>query len=513
MQKYNILFLITFFSLFACKNQAKNEKAEQPNIIFIMTDDHAKQAISIYDTSLIQTPNIDRLADNGIVFNNAFVTNSICAPSRAVILTGNYSHINGVKDNNVEFDSSQVTFPKLLQKSGYQTSIVGKWHLKSQPAGFDHWSVLPGQGNYYNPHFIENGKDSLHHGYVTDIITEKAIKWLDERDKEKPFMLMVQHKAPHRNWMPSLDKLNQLHESDFEPPSTFYDNYKGREHLRKQQLTVSEHMDIVYDLKMPCDTCTPAEINKWTHRAYEYRLSRMTPDQRERWQKGYQEEIANYKQVIRNNESFDKWKLNRYLQDYLRCIMSVDESIGEIIDYVESKGLSDNTIIVYTSDQGFFLGEHGLFDKRYMYEESFQTPLIMQLPKHYKTQGSSEDLVMNLDFAPTFLSLAGVAPPETMQGTSLMPILTGDNNLERRNAVYYHYYENVFGVPEHYGIRTDRYKLIHFKTNPESWELYDLKNDPKETDNRYGDTLYQEIVKVLKEDLTGLQKEYGIIND
>lgn len=514
MNKHSILLFVILLSFFACKKLEKKDKADKPNIIFIMTDDHTKQALSAYDSTLVKTPHLDQLSEEGIIFNKGFVTNSICAPSRAVILTGKYSHLNGVKDNETAFDSSQLTFPKILKQNGYQTSIVGKWHLRSQPTGFDNWLVLPGQGDYYNPRFIDNGKDTTLNGYVTDIITEKAIEWLGNRDKNQPFMLMVHHKAPHRNWMPALKYLNELEDNNFDVPPTFYDDYEGREHLKQQQLTVADHMSLGYDLKMPCDTCTEAPINSWTPFAFKNRLNRLNPNQLEQWNQGYAQEINEFQSFdAHNTKDFKEWKLQRYLQDYLRCVLSVDESVGKINKFLKENGLEKNTIIVYTSDQGFFLGEHGLFDKRYMYEEAFSTPLIMKYPDMISPGSKSDELVMNLDIAPTFLDLAQLSIPADMQGRSMVPIMSSKNDVDWRSSIYYHYYENVFGVPEHYGIRTDRYKLIRFKTDPKTWELYDLKNDPREIDNLYGDPSYQQIVKTLKEGLVELQKEYGIIND
>lgn len=495
-------------SMIACKQ--KNVDMQHPNIIFIMSDDHAKQAISAYAGQLNETPNIDQMAEEGMLFDNAFVTNSICAPSRAVILTGKYSHLNGVKDNNTKFDSTQITFPKIFQKNGYETAIFGKWHLKSQPTGFDFWNVLPGQGEYYNPNFINNGQDTIYEGYVTDIITDKAIEWLSKRDSDKPFMMMVQHKAPHRNWMPDLKYLNEFENKDFSTPKTFDDDYEGREHLKNQVLTVAEHMDIMYDLKIPCDTCDVADINDWARDEYKEKLSRFSSEQRASWETGYQKEIEEFETFDRSKEDFQKWKLNRYLQDYLRCIISVDESIGEINRYLKDNNLDENTLVVYTSDQGFFLGEHGLFDKRYMYEESFQTPLIMKYPAGIQKGTVSEQMVLNLDIAPTFLDLAGLEIPKEMQGRSMVPLFDDPELQDWRDAVYYHYYENEFGVLEHYGVRTENYKLIRFDTDPVSWELYDLKNDPHELKNLYSNRKYESTVETLKEKLRGLRSKYQV---
>lgn len=512
--KNNLYILSAFIFLSVSCDQKKISGIDvKPNIIFIMTDDHATKAISAYGGKLNETPHIDRMAEEGIRFEKAFVTNSICAPSRAVILTGKYSHLNGVLDNNTTFDGSQATFPKILQENGYETAIVGKWHLKSQPTGFDHWNVLPGQGNYYNPAFINNGKDTAYQGYVTDIITEKALDWLSARQDKKPFMLMVQHKAPHRNWMPALTNLDQYEHAVFPVPESFYDDYDGREHLKYQALTISEHMDIMYDLKIPCDTCSVANINQWSRNAYKHMLSRLTEEQQIAWNEGYEEEIEEFYSMEHSGKDFIEWKLKRYLQDYLRSIISVDESIGKINRYLEENGLAENTLIIYTSDQGFFLGEHGLFDKRYMYEESFQTPLILKYPAGINKGGVRKQLVMNLDIAPTLLDVAGFEVPEYMQGRSLVPLFDAAETVDWRDAVYYHFYEEAFGVPKHYGVRTDRYKLIRFDTEPVSWEFYDLEEDPYELNNLYGNRQYKEETHQLEDKLLELREKYSVPED
>jgi arylsulfatase A-like enzyme len=501
-------FILPFSLAFFSCTYSTNEK--KPNIIFIMTDDHATQAISAYEGRLNETPGMDEMAAEGIIFKNAFVTNSICAPARAVILTGKYSHLNGVKDNSTKFDSTQLTFPKIFQRNGYETAIIGKWHLKSQPTGFDYWNVLPGQGEYYNPRFINNGYDTVYEGYVTDIITENAIEWLSHRNSEKPFLLMVHHKAPHRNWMPALKYLNAYEHREFPIPGSFNDNYGGREHLKKQKLTISRHMDIMYDLKIPCDTCETAEINQWAGSAYRNMLAGLTGEQRAAWEEGYEEEIMEFESLEPSGENFNQWKFNRYIQDYLRCILSVDESISEINRYLGENNLHEKTLVVYTSDQGFFLGEHGLFDKRYMYEESIRTPLIMKYPERIKKGTVSEHLVLNLDMAPTFLDLAGMDIPPSMQGRSLVPLFEVREEQNWRDAVYYHYYEDAFGVAPHYGVRTRNFKLIRFDANPASWELYDLQDDPCELNNLYPDPNYEGIANGLKQKLEELRFTYQI---
>ncbi len=504
--KYFFLVL-GIFTLLGCSQE---EQESRPNIVFIMTDDHAPSAISAYGSPYLETPNIDQLAEEGLLFKKAFVTNSICAPSRAVILTGEYAHLNSVPDNDTPFDTAQLTFPKILREHGYQTAIVGKWHLKSQPRGFDYWNVLPSQGAYYNPGFIDNGMDTTYQGYVTDIITEKTLEWLEQRDRDKPFLLMMHHKAPHRNWMPALRHLDEFEEGFSNVADNYFDDYKGRAHLEQQTLTVAEHMSLSYDLKMRCDTCTEAPINKWTAGAYQHRLSRLSDEQLSQWKAGYQKEREEfYAFNDHDSRAFKAWKLKRYLQDYLRCILSVDESIGAVNEYLKSAGLDENTIVVYTSDQGFFLGEHGLFDKRYMYEESFRTPLLMKYPALVEAGSSTEQLVMNLDLAPTFLDLAGIEVPPSMQGMSLRPLLSGPEP-DWREAVYYQFYEDAFGVPPHYGVRTGRYKLIRFDTEPVSWELYDLEKDPDEMNNRYGDADYESVTADLKNKLQALRVQYKL---
>uniref|UniRef100_UPI0032174C49 sulfatase family protein n=1 Tax=uncultured Draconibacterium sp. TaxID=1573823 RepID=UPI0032174C49 len=495
------IFLGLFF--FSCSNNDQ----QRPNILFIMSDDHAFQAISAYNPELINTPNIDQIATHGITYNKAFVTNSICAPSRAVILTGKFSHLNGVKGNSEHFDGSQQTLPKLLQQNGYQTAIVGKWHLKSHPTGFDYWNILPGQGDYYNPDFIKQGKDTAYSGYVTEIITQLSVDWLENRDTEKPFLLMMHHKAPHRSWMPALKNLELFDDKDFPLPRNFYDGYEGREALKKQKLTVKDHMDIRMDYKVPCNQCDTAEVNWWAPEEYWRRLDRLTNSERVTWEEAYKKEEAEFWQVKGNEKEFDQWKFRRYMEDYLRCIASVDESVGEVLTYLKESGLYKNTIVIYTSDQGFYLGEHGLFDKRFMYEEALRTPLLMMFPKKIKEGIISDQLVQNLDIAPTLLKVADLPVPVEMQGKPLQK--TWDENTENwREAIYYHYYEKGFGATPHYGIRTDRYKLIHFYDEIDSWELYDLQEDPAEMTNLYSLSDYQEILSELKVKLSELKMKY-----
>jgi arylsulfatase A-like enzyme len=472
-----------------------------------MSDDHAFQAISAYQSQFIQTPNIDRIAERGMIFERSFVTNSICAPSRAVILTGKFSHLNGVPGNGQVFDGNQQTFPKILQENGYQTAMIGKWHLKSPPTGFDYWNVLPGQGDYYNPDFIKGGTDTVYKGYVSEIITDLSLDWLKNRDRKKPFCLMMQHKAPHRSWMPALQHLELFNDDEFPLPENFYDDYSGKEALKVQMLTVKDHMDVRMDFKVPCDTCDTVSVNWWAPEEYWRRMERLSPEERMQWDGAYAKEEEEFNRVKTNEADYDQWKYRRYMEDYLRSIVSVDESVGQVLDYLAANDLDENTMVVYTSDQGFFLGEHGLFDKRFMYEEALRTPLLISFPKEIKEKSRTSRLSQNLDLAPTLLDVAGIPVPGDMQGESLRK-LWQDKDAAWRDAIYYHYYEKGFGASPHYGIRTDRYKLIHFYDVVDAWELYDLETDLVEMKNLYEDPEYDQIVNELKNRLAALQDKY-----
>ena len=509
--KYILLLLTAMgFVYSGCGSRQAGNKETRPNIVFIMSDDHATKALSCYGSRLIETPNLDKLAAEGLLFNRAFVTNSICAPSRAVILTGKHSHLNGVPNNHATFDSSQVTFPRILQKNGYQTAIIGKWHLKSSPSGFDYWNVLPGQGDYYNPRFINNGSDTTYHGYVTDIITDLSLDWLAHHRSGEPFLLMVHNKAPHRNCMPSARHLNVFDDVEFPLPASFFDDYSGKEHLFQQKLTVAHHMDMVYDFKIPCDTCSEQEVNRWARGEYRRQLEAMDAEQVDSWNRGYEQEIRLYENAGFTPDELIRWKYQRYLQDYLRCILSVDENVGRIMEFLEEQGLAENTMLVYTSDQGFFLGEHGLFDKRYMYEESLRTPLVIRYPDRIAPGGVCGELIQNLDMAPTLLELAGVDIPDDMQGQSFCSLFESAANPAWRDAIYYQFFESGWGVPQHYGIRTRKHKLIHFLSEPDNWELYDLEHDPGEMVNLYGDPTSETLVLDLKSRLQELQEYYQV---
>jgi len=480
----------------------------RPNIIFIMTDDHASHAMSCYGSRINKTPNLDRIAREGKRFNNCFCTNSICAPSRAVILTGKHSHLNGVLDNRRVFDGSQKTFPKLLKKAGYETAMIGKWHLKSDPTGFDYWNVLPGQGAYYNPELIEMGERKKYEGYVTDIITDLSLTWLRERKSDKPFCLMYQHKAPHRNWQPGPEHLTMYDDVDIPEPETLFDDYRTRsDAARDQEMTIANHMYTDYDLKVsPQPDDDERERRRWDNV-----FGRLDEKQQKQWNDAYDPKNEAFRKAGLSGKDLIRWKYQRYLKDYLRCIASVDDNVGRLLDYLDASGLAGNTVVVYTSDQGFYLGEHGWFDKRFMYEESLRMPLLIRYPKEIEPGTVNDDMIMNIDFAPTFLDLAGVKAPAGMQGRSLRRIMQGEAPADWRTSVYYHYYEYpaVHQVKRHYGVRTQRYKLIHFYYDIDAWELYDLEKDPKELNNVYDNPAYAGIVKELKAELERLRKQYG----
>ncbi len=486
---------------------AQNQSITRPNIIYIMSDDHGYQAISAYGYGLNHTPNIDALAKKGVLFTRAFVTNSICGPSRAVMLTGKHSHINGFMDNHSTFDGNQQTVAKLLHDAGYQTAVVGKWHLVSNPQGFDYWNIVPGQGEYYNPDFVENGERKRISGYVTNITTDIAINWLDKRDKSKPFFLMYQQKAPHRNWMPEEKYYHLFDSTNFPLPANYFDDYSTRtKAAHEQEMEIATHMNLYYDLKIAFDV--PKEKQTGLAANWSGIFNRMTPEQKLKWEEAYGA----------SNEAFDKanlsgrdlaiWKYQRYMKEYLRCVQSVDDNVGRLMDYLKANGLDKNTIIIYTSDQGFFLGEHGWFDKRWMYEESFRTPLIIKWPGVTNKKTTTASMVQNLDFAETILDMAGLPIPADMQGKSLVPLLKGKQKGNVHDALYYHFYENQeHKVAKHIGVRTDRYKLIYFYEKNE-WEMYDLQRDKNEMRNIYNDPSYSKVQKMMKEKLDEMKRQY-----
>ena len=511
------IFLLHFFG---CTKKGIDTR---PNILFIMSDDHAYQAISAYSDRLISTPNIDRISDQGVLFTNACVTNSICAPSRATILTGKHSHINGKIDNQSEFDTTQITFPQLFQDAGYQTAMYGKLHFGNNPKGVDDFMILPGQGHYINPDFITNQGDTTIKGYVTDIITDLVLDWFEKkRIKNKPFLMFYLHKAPHRPWWPSPEKFKEYSKKKFPIPKTLFDDYSNRGTAAK-----SAEMNILYDLRYGHDSkIKPSTINNMEEiqpyvEPYDwggldgFTSSFMRCDQSQRDE--YNVVLDSINLWFKNNwSSLDYkekmiWKYQRYMQDYLGCISSVDDNVGRILDYLNKSGLSQNTIVVYTSDQGFYLGEHGWFDKRFIYDESFKTPLMIRWPEKIKKGLKVNQMVQNLDFAQTFLDAAGIDALDDMQGKSLMPLVLGGQEKWDRDAVYYHYYEypSVHMVKRHYGIVTEEYKLAHFYYDVDEWELYDRGLDSDEMKNLYQDPKYQDIVSDLKKRLYKIRERYG----
>ncbi|MDG1570962.1 sulfatase [Robiginitalea sp. M366] len=506
--KYLIYTLIAGCLLASCGERVVQEQVQpgqtsqkRPNILFIISDDHAYQAISAYGGRLAEvapTPNIDRLAAEGMLFNHCLVTNSICGPSRAAILTGKYSHKNGFIDNTFgsKFNFDQQTFGELLQQAGYTTGVLGKLHLGQTPTkGFDYVDILPGQGAYYNPTFINREGQYQMEGYTTDIITDKAIAWVDSvKTGEQPFMLFLGHKSPHRAWQPGPDELGMYEGVEIPEPETLFDDYSGnREVAAMNYMSISDAMRMAQDLKM---TDQPQ--------------AGFTGEQQRRWDSVYGPIYEEFKASNLSGDDLTRFKYQRYMRDYLACIAGVDKGVGKVLDYLKEAGLDENTIVIYTSDQGFYLGEHGWFDKRWMYKESLRTPLIVKWPGKIKPGTVNNDLVSNLDFAETFLDLAQTEIPRDMQGKSLVPVLEGHTPEDWRQAHYYHYYEHPseHDVRRHYGITTARYKLIHFYYDLDRWELYDLEKDPSELHNIYGEQAYAAIQEELHTELEALRVKY-----
>ncbi|MGE3182564.1 MAG: sulfatase/phosphatase domain-containing protein [Phycisphaerae bacterium] len=472
---------------------AQAEPAARPNIIFIFSDDHGAQAISAYGSNRNKTPNIDRIANEGIRFDRCYVTNSICAPSRAVILTGKHTHMIGHTTNERIFDTRLLTFPPLMQQAGYQTALIGKWHQRTEPRGFDYWDTLNNQGTYYNPDMIQNGKRRELTGYTTDIITDLSLEWLKEQRKaDKPFMLMVQHKASHRMWDPDLDDINKYDDVTIPEPPTLFDDWANRSSAWSYA-------------EMSLDRMGPADLHLETPK---YQLN---DEQKKIWEQRYGPENEAFFAAKLSGAALWKWRYQRFAKDYIRCIDSLDRNIGRILDYLDESGLAENTIVVYSSDQGWFLGEHGWFDKRWMYEESFRMPLVARWPAATPPGTVNTNLVQNLDFAPTFLDLAGATIPDDMQGRSLVPALKTGTMPQPRDAIYYHFYEDLGAhkTPRHYGVRTDRYKLMHFYKLDE-WEMFDLEKDPDELVSVYDDPEYAAIRDELKQKLAELQRQYEV---
>ena len=495
-------FLISFLAVisFTSSNLNEEKKENKPNIIFILSDDHTTNAISAYDglyKDIAPTPNIDKIANEGAILKNVFATNSICGPSRASILTGTYSHINGYYKNykGGEFDNSLWTFPQELQKSGYNTALVGKWHLASEPVGFDYFKyhISRGQqGFYWDPIYNDNGKKIKENGYATNLTTDFAIDWLKKRNSDKPFCLLLQYKAPHREWSPD-EKYKDLWENEELPyPDTFNDDYSTRE-LTAGNTEMTMDYFSRQDMKMtPPDSLSKPEKNKW----FSYGFKR--------------NEIVVLDNNISNEEN-KKLKFQTYIKDYLATIKSVDDNIGRVLNYLKDSKLEDNTIIIYASDQGFFIGEHGWFDKRFMYEESIRMPFVIKYPGLIKPQTINNDIITNIDFAPTILEMAGINSPSSIQGKSFYNNLKSKTPKDWRQSMYYHYYEYPFyhHVQPHYGIRNERYKLIHFYYDIDVWELYDLKKDPNELNNIISSKNHQKLIKNLKAELYNLKKYYA----
>ena len=499
--KFPIMFIL-FVVSGALASTEHEEKP--PNILFIMSDDHAWQAISAYGSNRNVTPNIDRIADEGLVFDRYFVENSICAPSRAAILTGTFSHLHGIPTNAEEFDGTQPTFPAIAREAGYQTALVGKWHLKTEPVGFDYYERLVGQGPYDRPNMVRNGEKVVHDGYTTEVITDLAVDWLEEeRDPEKPFVLMVQHKAPHRNWMPGGAHIDDLVDSDLPEPDTLFDDYAGRGTASTmQEMTIRDHLSKA-DLKL--------EMPEW--------MMRMTEEERATWDAAYRPRNEAFEAMDLEGDDLIRWKYQRYAKDYLRCIASVDDSVGVLLDAIDELGLAEDTVVIYTSDQGWYLGEHGWYDKRWMYEESFRTPMMVRWPGVIEPGRRTELLTQNIDLAPTFLEIVGAQSPDRMQGESLVPILTASSDEEVedigwRDALYYRYYESngPHTVPKHQGVRTRRWKLIDFHEIGEV-EMYDLENDPDEMRSIADDPEYASVRNRLESLLVELREEYDVPDD
>jgi arylsulfatase A-like enzyme len=484
---------------------AEGRAAEaRPNIVYIMSDDHGYQAVSAYGSELTTTPNIDRIANEGVRFDRCYVTNSLCGPSRACLLTGTYSHINGMYDHYTStFNDSLPTFPKLLQAAGYQTAFVGKWHLTSDPAGFDHWDMLPGQGKYYKPDFVTPEGRAAIPGYATDIITEKSLDWLEqERDPDKPFLLIVHHKAPHRPWDPASEKLAEFENKMYPEPETLFDDYATRGRAAEEAEMRISQMNPSTDVKMWDES---RNDRGWLYK-------HMTPAQRAEWEEHVDPRLAEFEQADPQGDDRTRWFYQLYLRDYLGCIASVDDSVGRLLDYLDESGLAENTIVVYVSDQGFYLGEHGWFDKRFMYEESLRTPLVIRWPAVVKPGTVEDRIVSNVDFAETFLDAAGVDVPAGMQGRSFEPILRGEAPADWRESFYYHYTEGAerdHHVPRHEGVTTGDAKLIHFYPLGE-WQLFDLREDPQELNNVYGKPEYAALQKMLQAELNRQRTELKV---
>lgn len=555
--------LLSFAALscIAATAQAQQKAAaatQRPNIVYIMCDDHAFQCISAYGSpisKLAPTPNIDRIAERGMRFDRAFVENSLSTPSRACLMTGLYSNQNGQRQLGEGIDTTRTFFTEQLQQAGYQTAVVGKWHMGCDPKGFDYYHIYNDQGQYYNPQYRgtdTDGKYIVEEGYSTDLTTDHALSFIEHRDTNKPFCLLLHHKAPHRNWLANTKYFGLYDNVTFPMPETFYDDYETRgSAVRTQKMSVTKDMRWEQDFKVP-EMLDTANADSWdSYLSLMNEVNRMNPEQRIAWGKYYFPRNRRLLEARLTGKELDEWKYQNYIRDYMSVIKSVDESVGRVLDYLDSHGLTDNTIIVYTSDQGFYMGEHGWFDKRFMYEESLRTPLLIAYPGHIQPGTVCNKLVQNIDYAPTFLDLAGISKPKELPGRSLTPIFkAGDKVKGWRNSIYYHYYDypTYHMVRKHDGVRTDRYKLIHFygaggldavkenkyqrqpgtrehgcmtyltslgyfepKDSAVNYnELYDLQADPHELNNLYGKPGYEKITKQLQKQLTDYRKSIGV---
>lgn len=517
------------FSGCAAGMKPRAASACRPNILFIMADDHSLQTLGAYRSRMQAfikrhniTPNIDKIAAEGMLFENSFVGNSICGPSRASILTGKHSHSNGFRGNDDFFDAGQWTVAKALQTENYQTAAIGKWHLGSLPTGFDDYAILPGQGVYYNPDFITKGSPELvrKHGYCTDIIGDMTIEWLDKkRDKTRPFFLCSWHKAPHRTWMPHPRHFNLLETVNVPEPENLLDDYNGRtSSAAQQEMTIRDHLNTAADLMvtLPVMTASAEEIRQHAPQtkamdpATFEGFKRMTPEQKKAWDEYFVPRNEEFQAQNLKGEDLVRWKYQAYLKDYIRCVKAMDENVGKVLDYLKAHNLEDNTMVIYSSDQGFYNGEHGWYDKRWIYEESLRTPLIIKWPKITKPASRCKKMVQNIDYAPTILEAAQIRIPEEVQGESLVPLLNGKSPNDWRTSILYTYYEEgMHGVPCHRGIRTERYKLIEFYTKGE-WEFYDLKKDRLEMKSEYNNPRYQKIILAMKQELKALMEKYRL---
>ena len=535
MKTFDQLIITTGFLASASPAMA-DEKPEadsgRPNILFILSDDHTSQAWGIYGGILseyVKNENIRRLAAEGCVLDNCFCTNSISVPSRAAIMTGAYSHHNGVYTLEDRLDPALDNIAKRMQEGGYQTALFGKWHLESDPTGFDTWEIFPGQGSYYNPDFISLKSDGKRQtkrfpGYATDVVTDKSIQWLENRDKNKPFLLVVGHKAPHRAWCPALRHLGKVDTSSMTPPANFHDDYANRpEFLKKNQQTVANHMAIYSDLKVLKDQ-VPEEMRKSiVSPGYGWdlgELNRMTPEEKKTWTDYYAKRTKSLVDGMKSGKlkdpkAFAEWKWHAYMEDYLGCLLSVDDSIGRLMEYLDKEGIAKDTLVIYCGDQGFYMGEHGMYDKRWIFEESLRMPLIMRWPGKIPAGIRNNTMVQNIDYAPTIVSAAGADTPENMntfQGVSLLPTaFTGKTPDNWRDAIYYCFYENPgeHNAPRHDGIRTDRYTLSYIWTSGE-WMLFDMKKDPMQMKNAIDDPAYKTTVEQLKKRYHELRKTYKV---